>query len=182
MSCVVLLIVFSFCSLLTDGQKLTYVTSEKFDKTYLVRTDQKSNFTQAKDFCHSNGGRMAKIESRDEWLWFVENVAKKHGLENPWYWIGATPVGRGQTVSHWLDGTKIVNFFWQSESHKTYNSDFNGLVIDTNNNEPRFHAWPCSLTWSVICEVDQTARTLMKITSKIIENQLRLNSTFISNH
>ena len=179
MNCVVFLIVFSLDVVFVNGLKLTEVTSNQFDKTYLVGTRHSFNFSQAKDFCHLNGGQLAKIESRGELLWFDENIQKKRGLGQLSYWIGATPVGSGQTPTHWLDGTKIVNYLWQNSSRKTQDSDCTGLAIDTHENDLRFDTYSCY--WypsAAICELNHMAKTLSKIKSSIAENQLELKSNF----
>ena len=105
-----------------------------------------------------------------------ENANKKHSLGNPDFWIGATPVGRGQIVSQWLDGTKIVNYFWISDSSKSGHSDCNALVIDTHYNEPTFYTYSCSTTISVICQLDDQKSTKPKVITPVIDTQQNLDS------
>ena len=139
----------------------TYVTTHEFGKTYLVRNaardyaqneDSLLTFNEAKDYCISKGAQLAKFESSDEWQWFYENVHKKYGLIYYHYWIGAAPVGSGQTPTHWLDGTKIINYFWQDKP-RTSDSDCNSLLIGNHNGEPRFETYPCEYHRVVICQL-----------------------------
>ena len=149
----------------SDGQKIAMVKSEQFAKTYVVTTrGNMRNFLKAKDFCQENGGILAKIESSDEWKWVLENIeGELPGSANGWFWIGATPVGSGQTPTHWLDGTKIADYIWRSSSAKSRNSDCNGLTIGTSGGEPMMEVRECATTNTfIVCQQDPPIKDPVK--------------------
>ena len=138
----------SFCILsiekhsFVNGFEKTRLTSTEFGKTYILRTGYPYlNFTTATKFCTDEGGHLAKIESRKEWLWIKNQGVDTMSVD---FWIGATPVGGGQTVTHWLDGSKIENYLWQLSSDKFWSGLCNALRIITENNEPKFGQYLCS--------------------------------------
>jgi len=144
-----------------DGQEYIRVTSDTFRKTYLVEPNNLLDFNQSQGFCLTNGGKLAGIKSREEWQWFVTNVNEQYDLDNPFYWIGAKPVGPDQEPTHWLDGSKIDNYFWQYMP-RTDNGDCNGLIIDTNDGKPRFQTTDCISKWPALCEIDLDSNGLQQ--------------------
>ena len=86
-----------------------------------ILADRSMDFNEAIEFCKANDGYLPKIESEDEFEWITSNI-----IGNSWFdsfWLGVIPIEVNETPTRHLDGSKIKNFIFELEDHRSVSMD-----------------------------------------------------------
>ena len=119
------------CLLFICGQcfHTNEIRSETYKKLYFASA-MSVNFTEARRLCEQQNSTPLELDYEMEFYWIYHNLLRPSNIRGGQYWLGATPVGRGETVTQWLtNDAKIVVNRWNRTSAEKGATDCNALAM-----------------------------------------------------
>ena len=109
-------------------------------------------WTTAERRCREIGGYLVKIDDSAEQSWLLNEGIKTQ--KNAYYWLGMTDVVNGDW--RWIYDQSTPNYKLWYRGHPypashSYSKNYNCVVM-INSSSGKWHEYPCSSTFSYICE------------------------------